>query len=460
MSAEGAAAPRGTVFDRAVVFPMRVQGLTTATFTPAAQSGAKVAVAKAANVHRAQVGISNVRNVTSSERRLANPFATAGVAGVRFDCRIDVHGEQAASQVGGTLRAVRAASGGDFARLVRREMVIAVTAAGGDATSVGLATTSIVAAPSTAVRKPAPLEAPSFSVPLVVAAVGCACVLVFVLGAACMWQEGKRRARKMQVPIPNDQLHRELRRTEAELRFRESLANTNPSLHYDVVVEEVPPIPHLEQAHERFVRNLPADCTPDETRKRCVFHSCPDATRLLIVAHGMRPSHCNMCRGNAQPRDHDSGWFGNHTKGVYVSKHADYTFKYQTLQQVSPVVGDRGAVIMLEIVTGKVQHFGQRRDGALPTPDFHCHESPNHLEFFVWDTETMAEPPRHSHRAVPRFVIHWQAALNQRGGIADDGAGAGANGIGMVQNPQAELPANMVAHENAAVHSGLHIVLI
>ena len=38
----------------------------------------------------------------------------------------------------------------------------------------------------------------------------------------------------------------------------------------------------------------------------------------------------------------------------YVSKHADYTFHYMYNRE--PREGDRGSVIMLETVTGKVSH--------------------------------------------------------------------------------------------------------
>jgi hypothetical protein len=57
---------------------------------------------------------------------------------------------------------------------------------------------------------------------------------------------------------------------------------------------------------------------------------------------------------------------------------------------------------MLRAVTGKVSQFDQKRDGAPPTPGFHCHESPNQLEFYVWDEGTVSEPPRPSHRAIPK----------------------------------------------------------
>jgi hypothetical protein len=216
-------------------------------------------------------------------------------------------------------------------------------------------------------------------------------------------------------------------------KFRESLcgAHGTPYLdaagaervkpfHYDVTaVELVDPLPLavLQAGFDGFLAERLADgSTRAERRVRDVFHTCPAESLPLILAHGMRPSHCEYCRGVVdEPECGDQGFFGDHTKGVYLSKHADYTFWYQRKRDVQ--VGDTGRVIMLEVATGLVQHFGQKRDGAPPTPNFHCHESPNHLEFFVWDNETQAEPPRPSCRAIPKYIVSWRAVANNRAHI-------------------------------------------
>ena len=44
-----------------------------------------------------------------------------------------------------------------------------------------------------------------------------------------------------------------------------------------------------------------------------------------------------------------------HTKGVYVSKHADYTFFYVRYADVKE--GDEGATVVLQCVTGRRKHF-------------------------------------------------------------------------------------------------------
>jgi hypothetical protein len=38
----------------------------------------------------------------------------------------------------------------------------------------------------------------------------------------------------------------------------------------------------------------------------------------------------------------------------------------------------------------------------------------------VWDDETTAEPPRYTHRVVPRFAISWRAVRNDRANIQHD----------------------------------------
>ena len=175
----------------------------------------------------------------------------------------------------------------------------------------------------------------------------------------------------------------------------------------------------LEAGYAHFAQALPVDSTALERKRRDVFHTCPADVLPQIEAHGMRPSHCDVCRGiRPEGMCGDRGFFGDHSKGVYVSKHADYTAFYQRGRE--PRIDDEGTVLLLDCVTGRVNHFDQRRHGALPTPGFHCHESTNHLEFFVWDDDTTAEPPRPSHRVVPRFAISWRAVRNDRANVQHD----------------------------------------
>ena len=52
---------------------------------------------------------------------------------------------------------------------------------------------------------------------------------------------------------------------------------------------------------------------------------------------------------------------------------------------------------------------------------YDCHESPNNLEFFVWDEASCRVPPAGCCRAVPRWEVRWRAVANARACIAEDG---------------------------------------
>ncbi len=99
---------------------------------------------------------------------------------------------------------------------------------------------------------------------------------------------------------------------------------------------------------------------------RDVFHSCRPEVALLIEQGGMKPTDCPYCLRQTKWIDHDQGWFGDHSKGVYVSKHADYTFFHSAHRE--PVPGDKGVVVMLELVTGRVRRMDERPNGAKPSP--------------------------------------------------------------------------------------------
>jgi len=223
------------------------------------------------------------------------------------------------------------------------------------------------------------------------------------------WQAGIRELR----------LEADKRLLNAKYEFLQSFCNSYPDLVYEVIgVREIEPLQSLENEHQRWLASLPQDCTVRERSCRSVFHTCRHESVELIERNGLRPSKCLMCRGEEAFREHDCGWFGDHTKGVYVSKHADYTFFYQNNRD--PIAGDDGEVILLHAETGKVRHFTAAEHGVAPTAGVHCHESPNHMEFFLWDDATRQNPPQASCRALPKFVIRWHAVRNERLQIAHD----------------------------------------
>jgi len=72
---------------------------------------------------------------------------------------------------------------------------------------------------------------------------------------------------------------------------------------------------------------------------------------------------------------------------------------------------------MLELVTGKTKYFCVKRMGAPPTKGYDCHESPTHLEFFVWDQDTLQQ--RACLRLLPRWAVEWKAVKSRFGVLHD-----------------------------------------
>mmetsp|Transcript_58731 Transcript_58731/g.155364 ORF Transcript_58731/g.155364 Transcript_58731/m.155364 type:complete len:272 (-) Transcript_58731:145-960(-) len=185
--------------------------------------------------------------------------------------------------------------------------------------------------------------------------------------AKAQLEAGKHQAEAKAAKATAEQAASEVEKVQAEKLFRESIASTYPGLFYEVVsVRKLNPDPALADAHQRFCASLPQDLKPQERAVRYVFHTCQPEVVGAIERQGMRPSLCDMCMLRAPWRDHDQGFFGDHTKGVYVSKHADYTFHYQRGRE--PRAGDEGEVVMLLLVTGRTKYFPSRDDGAQPTP--------------------------------------------------------------------------------------------
>lgn len=122
-------------------------------------------------------------------------------------------------------------------------------------------------------------------------------------------------------------------------------------------------------AHERYedakrrLRALRESKTSKESEMeavdvedRYVFHGCNPEIVPKICASTLRPSPCAQCKSGR--RCADPGWFGLHTRGVYVSQHADYTFFYCKYAEVK--AGDEGKTIVLKCVTGRRKYFSER----------------------------------------------------------------------------------------------------
>lgn len=218
-------------------------------------------------------------------------------------------------------------------------------------------------------------------------------------------------------------LARELATAQAEavsyrykFEFTHSMTNTyaaeNPEL--KILVERVHVLGHsqvfphngaLEKEFQLTRARLQADgATAEELRRRTVYHGCTESIARLICEQGLKPADCYLCKTQSRI-PHDAGYLGNHSQGVYVSKHADYTLYYCNTKDVKP--DDDGVVVVLECVTGKMQHFKVMPGPISPTPGYHSHEGSNQLEYYLFNPA----------QAVPRAVIHWKAIKTLRAGI-------------------------------------------
>mmetsp|Transcript_19503 Transcript_19503/g.54282 ORF Transcript_19503/g.54282 Transcript_19503/m.54282 type:complete len:912 (-) Transcript_19503:897-3632(-) len=141
-----------------------------------------------------------------------------------------------------------------------------------------------------------------------------------------------------QARLQAEQRYEEL---EAKMHFMRSITNTNPELVFEVTaMRRMSPPAGLRRGFEEAAARMEAraDLAPPEKMRRMVFHTAPADALARIEQEGMRPCMCSVClkpTSGVWP-EHDAGFFGNHALGVYVSRHADYTFYYQRQRKVQP----------------------------------------------------------------------------------------------------------------------------
>jgi len=140
-----------------------------------------------------------------------------------------------------------------------------------------------------------------------------------------------------QARLQAEQRYEEL---EAKMHFMRSITNTNPELVFEVTaMRRMSPPAGLRRGFEEAAARMEAraDLAPPEKMRRMVFHTAPADALARIEQEGMRPSKCRVClEPSGVWPEHDAGFFGNHALGVYVSRHADYTFYYQRQRKVQP----------------------------------------------------------------------------------------------------------------------------
>eukprot|EP01064_Diplonema_japonicum_P014808 TRINITY_DN224_c4_g1_i1.p1 TRINITY_DN224_c4_g1~~TRINITY_DN224_c4_g1_i1.p1 ORF type:complete len:446 (+),score=122.82 TRINITY_DN224_c4_g1_i1:55-1392(+) len=141
-------------------------------------------------------------------------------------------------------------------------------------------------------------------------------------------------------------------------------------------------------------------------RERVSFHgSNPKNIPSILRTSLLRFKHpLNPCKNST-----DDGWFGTNKKGVYVSKYADYTFKYSN--DCTALDNDQKAkTIMFKTLPGKSKHIPAVKTGLQPAKGFDSHSSPNYLEWYLFEEGQLC----------PEYVLEVQAREDNRT-AADDG---------------------------------------
>jgi len=172
---------------------------------------------------------------------------------------------------------------------------------------------------------------------------------------------------------------------EAESHFYKSLAHMDGYKHLKFIVEKVELVTN-KRLQEQFGRSM------------CYFYTKGYPAIIETMYHGTDPANIegilsdNMKMNVA--RKLDDGWFG---RGFYFSKHADYTFMYNTTGSTRLVTaGDRFAILRFDILPGRQETIPHVHVGVARTLFKDSHVSPNGFEQVMFD-------PRH---VCPTHVIH------------------------------------------------------
>lgn len=146
----------------------------------------------------------------------------------------------------------------------------------------------------------------------------------------------------------------------------------------------------LQQRNDRTAADLKEHCAFHGTAMPNIKKICQNG--LLRVGHPLNPSKAV-----------DSGFFGVPQHGVYVSRYADYTFKYSN--QLDPLEeGETCQVILFQVTPGRSLHIKKSTPGLKPTPGYDSHSSSNHQEWYLFDEA----------QCCPQYILKIKAIVNRR----------------------------------------------
>eukprot|EP00993_Chasmostoma_nieuportense_P000564 NODE_151_length_2912_cov_34.591023_g109_i1.p1 GENE.NODE_151_length_2912_cov_34.591023_g109_i1~~NODE_151_length_2912_cov_34.591023_g109_i1.p1 ORF type:complete len:434 (-),score=114.83 NODE_151_length_2912_cov_34.591023_g109_i1:49-1350(-) len=146
---------------------------------------------------------------------------------------------------------------------------------------------------------------------------------------------------------------------------------------------------HNSVLEKRFAirkAKMAAVCTnKQELRERVCFHgSHPKNLPSICKTSLLRFKHpLNPCKAQV-----DDGYFGTNKKGVYVSRYADYTFKYAN-RIVALEPGETCKIIMFRTLPGRSKHIPKLVGAIDPTEGYDSHSSPSFLEWYLFNEDQL-----------------------------------------------------------------------
>lgn len=166
--------------------------------------------------------------------------------------------------------------------------------------------------------------------------------------------------------------------------------------------------PELYNSFQEFKKQIAIQQNEDGSIYKVYrgYHGTQSSNLEKIALNGLlRIGHPNNPSTSTDP-----GYFGDPRYGIYIGRYIEYTFKYtrRPLQPLSP--GDKVKILRFKIFPGKSIHIKNINLGMAPTKGYHSHQSPNHLEWFLFDER----------QCLPDYILEIEAYENFRF-LSDDG---------------------------------------
>jgi hypothetical protein len=140
---------------------------------------------------------------------------------------------------------------------------------------------------------------------------------------------------------------------------------------------------------------------------RTVYHGTLSASIPSIVQENL---------SMAKKGSTDAGWFGG---GLYFSKYADYCMMYASANKKPLTAGKSCKLIQFDIVPGRIHQMDEVKVGALRTPGYDSHVSPNGFEYVMFESNHIL--PRYviSINVVKAARVKFPGSIEEEGGMAD-----------------------------------------